>query len=91
MPPNAQALDDARAVEGLSDEIAVLRLLLREALTNHAADAHLIETTVRLLIQSMLAQHRLSAKQANNLSEAMAAVLEEFGDVLRGVTDDPAA
>ncbi len=85
------ALDGARGVEGLADEIALLRLRLRDALVDHADDARLIEASVRLLIQSLLAQHRVSAKQADNLSEAIAAVLEEFGAVLKGVTDDPAA
>ena len=38
---------------------------------------------VRLLVQALLARHRLSPKQAENLSEAMTNVLEEFGEVLR--------
>ncbi len=78
---------EARAVEGLAEEVALLRLRLREALAQHPEDARLIESGVRLLIQSLLAQHRLSPKQADNLSAAMANVIEEVGDVLRGVTD----
>ena len=37
---------------------------------------------MRLLMQALLAQHRLSPKQAEHLGDAVANVLEEFGEVL---------
>lgn len=57
-------LDEARQLEGLAEEIALLRLRVRDALIAHRDDTRLIETGVRLLIQSLLAQHRISAGQA---------------------------
>ncbi len=80
-------LDAARSLDGLAEEIALLRLRLREALSVHPDDARLIEGGVRLLVQSLLAQHRLTPRQANDLGEAVANVLEEFGEVMRGATD----
>ena len=76
-------LREARGVEGLDEEVALLRLRLREALGNHPDDFRLMQNGVRLLVQALLARHRLSPKQADNLSEAAVNLLEEFGEVLR--------
>lgn len=71
-------------VEGLDEEIALLRLRLRGAVSERGEDEFkLMQGGVRLLVQALLARHRLSPKQAENLSEAMTNVLEEFGEVLR--------
>lgn len=77
-----QSLAAARAVEGLDEEIALLRVRLREALVDHPGDARLLQTGARLLIQALLAQHRLSPRQADHLGEAVAHVLDEFGEAL---------
>lgn len=79
--------DDARAIEGLADEIALLRLHLREVLSEHVEDTRLIEGGVRLLIQSLLAQHRITRHQADNVTSAVANVIEEFTNMMREVTD----
>jgi hypothetical protein len=78
-----EELAAARGVEGLQDEIAVLRLRLREALAEHPEDSQLVERGVRLLIQSLLAEHRLSSKEARGLTDALTATFEEFANVLR--------
>ena len=80
-------LAEARAVSGLDEEVALLRVLLRRALVDHADDVKLLQGGVRLLIQSLIAQHRLSEKQAENLSEAIVNVLDEFGEALKGASD----
>ena len=74
----------ARRVEGIDQEIAVLRLRLRQYVDAHPDDFQLLQSGVRLLVQALLAQHRLSPKQAEGLSEAAAQLLEEFGAVLSG-------
>lgn len=70
-------------MEGLDEEVALLRLRLREALTNDPEDIKLLHSAVRLLVQALLARHRLSPGQADNLGEAAANLLVEFGAVLR--------
>lgn len=80
--------DEARDVEGLEQEVALLRIRLREALIDRPDDVKLLQNGVRLLVQALLAQHRLTPKQANNLGEAAANLLEEFGDVLRDVGEN---
>lgn len=75
-------LADARRIEGLDEEVALLRLRLRDALEQHPEDFRLLQGGARLLIQALLARHRLSPKQADNLGEAVTNLLEEFGQVL---------
>jgi predicted metal-dependent hydrolase len=58
------AFDEARDLDGLDDEVALLRLQVR-----------------RLLIQALVARHRLSGDQADSLGEAAANLLEEFGAI----------
>ena len=75
--------DEARRVDGLDEEVALLLLRLREALASQPEDLKLLQNGVRLLVQALLARHRLSPKQADNLGEAATNLLEEFGEVLR--------
>ena len=77
-----EAFEEARRVEGLDDEIALLRLKLRRQIGDDEVDPKLIQGGVRLLIQALLAQHRLSPQQAEHLGDAVAQVLEEFGEAL---------
>ena len=74
----------AREVEGLDEEVALLRLQLRRALADRDGDIDpkVLQGGVRLLVQALLAQHRLSPRQAEHLGDAVANVLEEFGEVL---------
>ena len=79
---DASALREARALSGLDDEVALLRVQLRRAFADAEADPRTVQAGVRLLVQALLAQHRLSPQQAEHLGEAVANVLEEFGEVL---------
>ena len=74
---------EARSVEGLQDEIAILRLRLREALAGHPEDVELVERGVRLLIQSLLAEHRISSKEASGVTDAVTVAIEQLAGVLR--------
>ncbi len=79
---DAAALREARTLSGLDDEVALLRVQLRRAFADAEADPRTVQAGVRLLVQALLAQHRLSPQQAEHLGEAVANVLEEFGEVL---------
>ncbi len=76
-------LAEARDIEGLQDEIAILRLKLRDALAAHPEDLLLVERGVRLLIQSLLAEHRLSAKEASGVTDAVTMAIERLAGTLR--------
>lgn len=81
-------LGDARRVEGLDEEVALLRMLLRDGIRDHPDDLKLLQGGMRLLVQTLTAQHRLSPKQADNLGEAVANVLQEFGEALGTAEQD---
>ena len=80
-------LIDARRVRGLGDEIAILRLTLRRTLEAEPVDLKLLHAGVRLLIQALLAQHRLSPEQADELTGSVARILEIFGSYMSGGVD----
>ncbi|MEE8421306.1 MAG: hypothetical protein V3S31_00865 [Dehalococcoidia bacterium] len=71
--------EQALHVEGLDEEIALLRLRLREALIDRPDDTKLLHAGLRLLVQALLAQRRLSPTQAEHLSGAAIEVIEAFG------------
>lgn len=76
------ALEDAREVEGLEDEIALLRMEIRRLIETEEPDARVVQGAMRLLVQTLIAQRRLSGREAEGLSDAVARVVEEFGAVL---------
>ncbi len=82
-----EALDEARALRGIDEEVALLRLRLRDALEGQPEDWDVLLGGVRLLIQALLAQRRLSGQQAEDLSESLVVLLEGFGEGMRGVID----
>jgi hypothetical protein len=80
-------LAHARRVEGLADEIALLRLQLRRALEQDPLDSELLHAGVRLLVQALLAQRRLSPTQADEVNNTLASTLELFGRYMRDAVD----
>ena len=62
----------AREVRGLADEAALLRMLLRDALQRQPKDLDQLLSAVRLLANVLLAQHRISGRQAEDLISSLA-------------------
>jgi len=80
-------LAGARRLEGLGDEIALLRLQLRRALEHDPLDAELLHAGVRLLVQALLAQRRLSPDQADEVNNSIAGTLELFASYMKEAAD----
>ena len=92
-----QALDEAegtdlagaREVDGLDEEIALLRVRLRSLLSERPEDLTLMFKGVELLTKAVSARYRMSKGDRNELSESLAKVVrgmertfpEEAGDV----------
>lgn len=70
-------MEDARDVEGLDDEVALLRVQIRRLLADEEPDARVVQGAMRLLLHTLIAQQRLSGRQAEGLGDA-ARLLEEF-------------
>ncbi len=75
-------LQAARNMDGLDDEVALLRVQIRQLLLEEEPDARVIQGAMRMLVQTLTAQHRLSGQQAEGLRDAAAQLLEEFGAAL---------
>jgi hypothetical protein len=83
-----EGFEEARALRGIDDEIALLRLRLRDALIDQPDDFDLLLGGVRLLIQALLAQRRLSGQQADELAETLVTIVEGFADSVKGIVNE---
>jgi len=86
------AFEAARRVQGLADEVALLRMQVRDLLADGQPDPKVLQGGIRLLVQAVAAQHRLSGEQAEALGDAFATLIEQFAAVAApaGVTGDEA-
>lgn len=75
---SAADLEAARELDGLDEEIALLRVEIRRLISEDQPDDRLVQGAMRLLVQGVIAQHRLSGREADGLTEAVAAMFEEF-------------
>lgn len=80
-------LDEARRVEGIDDEIALLRLRLRRLMEEQPGDVDLLLKGVRVLLRAVATRYRLSPKARDDLAGSLGALLEHFKTAL-GVGDD---
>ncbi len=76
------ALAVAREVQGLDQEIAVLRLRLRRALEEHPENMTLMLKGVEMLVKALSASYRLSKDAKAELSESVRATIEEYGRMM---------
>lgn len=73
-------LEEASEVEGLADEIAMLRVELKKLLDKETKDFKLMTAGVEMLVKAVAAQYRLSPKSKKDLAANFAAVLNSLGD-----------
>lgn len=80
----AERLDLGRAgeIEGLDDEIALLRVRLKRAVEEHPQDMQLLTRGMEILVRAVATRYRLSPKSKKDLAENMAALLNSLGDQL---------
>lgn len=75
-------LKAARKIEGLEEEVAVLRVRLLTALKERPDDYELMMAGVGMLVRAVATQYRLSPKARKDLADRMTAVLNSLGDQL---------
>ncbi len=85
-----KALAEAALVEGVDDELAELRVRLRELIGERPEEFELILKGMALIVRAVGVRYRMSAQSKDELGSAMAAVVagvgvqlfpEEEGDV----------
>lgn len=77
-----ERLPAAREMEGLDEEIAVLRVRLMTAMNEHPQDFRLLSQGVEMLVKAVAAQYRLSPKARRDLADHITNVLNSLGDQL---------
>ena len=75
-------LEEARRMEGLDEEIAVLRVRLRKALDERPEDLRLLTHGIDMLVKAVAAQYRLSPKARRDLAGHLTNLLNSLGDQL---------
>jgi hypothetical protein len=78
----AEKWERARQMEGLDEEIALLRVRLKEALEERPQDMQLIAKGIDLLVKAVAARYRLSPKAQRELSDSIAGVVQGIGTAL---------
>ncbi len=76
---DAQALAEAAQVEGVDDELAELRVRLRELIGQQPENFELIAKGVGMIVRAAGARYRMSAKSKEELASAIGAVIEGVG------------
>ena len=75
-------LGRAQEIEGLDDEIALLRVRLKRAVEERPEDLQLLVRGLDLLVKAVAARYRLSPKARRDLADNLAATLNSLGDQL---------
>ena len=72
----------ALEVEGMEEELAVLRLRLRTAIEEHPEDYPLMFRGLELIARAVAARYRLSKGQQGDLTQHLVAALHRVEDLL---------
>lgn len=76
------AFDAALEADGLEDEIAQLRMWLREAFREKGTDPKVLTALMRSLVRAVATQYRMSPKQAQTFADSVADVLGGIGSLV---------
>ncbi len=73
-------LSRAEGVEGLDDEIALLRVRLKMAIQERPEDLDLLVKGIGLLVRAVATRYRLSPKARGDLADNIAATLNSLSE-----------
>jgi len=82
--PAQAAFEKARAVEGLDDEIALIRIKLRELMASDPGRLDLFLKSADTIARLVSARHRMTGRQKQSLKEAITKVLTEIAIPIGG-------
>ncbi len=78
-----EELSLAQEIEGLDQEIAMLRVRMKAALRQHPEDLPLIAKGLDMLVKAVAARYRLSPKARRDLADNLGAVLDNLGEIFQ--------
>jgi hypothetical protein len=79
---DSEALEEARRITGLDEEIALLRATLKRYREQTEPDAGLILIAINTLARTLIARSRIGGSDKDDASRRMAAVIRHFGAIL---------
>lgn len=82
------ALESARAVDGLDEEIALLRVKLQAALAERPEDHDLLLKSVSLLVRAVATRYRIAGPARDDLYQSILGVIQGVGAAL--LPEEPA-
>jgi hypothetical protein len=77
-----EALEEARRIKGLDEEIALLRATLKKYRNQKEPDVGLILIAINTLARTLIARMRIKETDATDASKRMAAVIRQLGGIL---------
>ena len=75
-------LPRAQQMEGLDEEIALLRVRLGSLVAEQPENTELLLKGIGMLVRAVSAKYRLSPQAKENLADAISSVLKEIGGAL---------
>jgi hypothetical protein len=70
----------ALGVEGIDEEVAMLRVTLRRQFEGHPAQYDALLRNADLLVRAVAAQYRMSPKSAHDFAERLTATIRDLGE-----------
>lgn len=78
----AESVRVASHLEGLEQEIALLRGQLRRLLREHPEELELMQGQVALIVRAVQTNYRMSDRHRDSLAESIEALLRDVGETL---------
>ena len=72
-------LEAAREMEGIDEEVAILRIMLRDQIMQSPEKAELLFKSMNMLTKVVATQYKLSPKSQDDLNDSIAGVLNGIG------------
>lgn len=69
---------DSRQVEGMDEEVALLRMQIRRLLEEQSDDPGAFHAGIRLMVQALSARYRLSGHEAETLTDRADSFIAQF-------------
>ena len=72
-------LDEARELEGINEEIALLRVKLRDVMAENPEKVELMYKGMDMLMKAVATRYKLSPKSKNDLNDSIVGVINGIG------------
>ena len=76
---NRARLDEARELEGINEEIALLRIKLRDVMAENPNKTELMYKGIDMLMKAVTTRYKLSPKSKDDLNDSIVGVINGIG------------